>query len=360
MSHELTITNGFAEFSEFVSPGLTAAWHGLGVTLDHAMTSAEALREARLDWKVEQEQMGHFLSSHNFSAYMMDPTVYVAEFGNPWSVCVDNKGKPNVLANVRGDNGLYLGNVTDHYKVVQNQEAFSFMDSLVDDGSLRYESAFSLSGGKRVVLLAQMPGAFQVVKDDYQVPYILMTLNHSCGAIKLGPCSTRVICQNTLRVAITGKNGKAIKELSIGHKGNIKDKLEEAKNILMASEEGFQVHNEKCVILAQHRLDASEWLSFLNLMCPELDKNDPDFTDRRANALAKTRDDITSIYKNEETFSAWAALNAFTFHIDHLERRGSTPQRKAEVRFNVCLSSGAGVDMKERAFFIACSMANCV
>ena len=47
--------------------------------------------------------------------------------------------------------------------------------------------------------------------------------------------------------------------------------------------------------------------------------------------------------------TAWAAFNAVTEHIDHLPRRGATPERKAEARFNVCLY-GPGRDMKERAF----------
>jgi hypothetical protein len=54
--------------------------------------------------------------------------------------------------------------------------------------------------------------------------------------------------------------------------------------------------------------------------------------------------------------TAWAAFNAVTEHIDHLPRRGATPERKAEARFNVCLY-GPGRDMKERAFQAACKFA---
>jgi len=97
-------------------------------------------------------------------------------------------------------------------------------------------------------------------------------------------------------------------------------------------------------------------------MCPELDPHDPDWTERREEAISATRLAIRDAWSNERQMlpgierSAWAAFSAVTEHIDHLPRRGATRERKAEARFNVTLY-GAGRDMKKRAFETACRFA---
>lgn len=73
-------------------------WHGLGIRVDEAQTSKDALRLSGLDWKVEQE------------------TIYTEE-GVPIT---------GYQANIRDTDRKVLGGVTDRYKVVQNIEAFSF------------------------------------------------------------------------------------------------------------------------------------------------------------------------------------------------------------------------------------------
>ena len=214
MAHEITVrADGFAE----AAYGLTPAWHGLGEVYNEPMTSTAAIAGAGLDWEVKQEPMGRFRGTpEQFQGYLESPREFLESHYNPWEPCTSETGEPKVLANVREDNGLYLGNVTDQYCVVQNTEAFSFLDSLVDDGSLRYESAFSLQGGRKVVLLAQMPGKYQVVDGDDQIPYIMMSLCHDgTGAIKFGPTIVRVVCANTYRMAIESPEGKRqIRELS--------------------------------------------------------------------------------------------------------------------------------------------------
>lgn len=106
--------------------GRTAPWHGLGVGVEEALSSDEAIKMAGLDWRVRQEDI----------------------------MTADFKDIPGFKANVREDNGSILGVVTDRYKVVQNDEAFSFTDSLIGSG-VTYETAGSLNDGKRIWLLAK-------------------------------------------------------------------------------------------------------------------------------------------------------------------------------------------------------------
>jgi hypothetical protein len=303
MAHEITIReDGFVEAAFSLEP----AWHKLGTVFDHVMRGAEALHAAGLDWHVVQEEVYRCTQREEG---------FIPQYGEV----------EGFRLNVRGDNNLVLGMVSDQYKVVQNVEAFAFLDALVENHEMLYESAFSLNGGSE--------------------------------GIRFGPTAIRVVCANTYRLA-DAQGG--IKELSIRHTGNIKDKLQRARNILSISSQGFAQYAEISQKLAQRRLAFDEWWAYLGIMCPELDRRDPDFTERRAAAIAKTRQAIINCYYNERQGlapeSAWAAYNAISEHIDHLPRRGATRQRKAECRFNVCLY-GIGRDMKQRALETACRFA---
>ena len=106
----------------------TAPWHGLGTKVQEAPNSESALSLAGLDWKVVQEEI-------------YTPQQEIVE---------------GYKANIRDSDRKVLGVVTDRYKVIQNEEAFAFTDELLGEG-VRYETAGSLQGGKRVWMLAHMP-----------------------------------------------------------------------------------------------------------------------------------------------------------------------------------------------------------
>jgi phage/plasmid-like protein (TIGR03299 family) len=346
MSHEITVReDGFAEAAFSLQP----AWHGLGTVFDHAMDSKEALSAAGLDWRVVSRPMA-----------VGKPGVIDTPDGEIEKIVFNEV--PNLLANVREDNDEFLGVVTDRYQIVNNTEAFEFLDALVENHDMRYESAFSLSGGKKVVLLGQLPKVDEIAEGDSSLRYVLMSLSHDgTGAIRFGPTAVRVVCANTYALAVKDKTG--VKELSIRHTGNIGEKLNQARKILGIAREQFEEHSERSRQLVKYRLSADEWSEYLDLMCPSLDARDPDYTERRAKKIADTRAAIRSNYRNERQTvdgigeSAWAAYNAVSEHIDHLPRRGATQERKAEARFNVTLY-GPGRDMKQRAFEAACRFAN--
>ena len=147
-------------------------WHGLGTQVEEAPTSAEALRMAGLDWNVVQRNI---------------------------QVCGGAKIQ-NYKANIRDSDGTVLGVVTDRYKIVQNAEAFEFTDSLIG-GEVRYETAGSLNGGRKIWLLAKLPET-EIVGDKTE-PYLCFTNTHDgSGAIRVCMTPIRVVCNNTLNLAL--------------------------------------------------------------------------------------------------------------------------------------------------------------
>jgi phage/plasmid-like protein (TIGR03299 family) len=358
MSHEITIrADGFAEAAFAKTP----AWHGLGTVLPELMTSAEAMTTAGLDWEVVQKPIAFEIGKDDYregDVVSFDGTRYFRPVIREDRETGETK--PAQYANLRGDTGLYLGTVSDHYQVVQNHEAFAFLDELVENHELKYEAAFSLKGGKTVCMVAQIPGVDQVAPDDNLLKLMGLSLSHDgTGAIKFGAISLRWVCANTYQLSLS-KDRKTVKDLTIRHSGNIREKLDEARRIIGAANEEFALHTETCQKLAQRTLTVQEWETFLDILCPVPHKLDPDWTERRERKIVETRDAIRAAYHGDlqqtAPRTAWAAFNAVTEHVDHLPRRGATQRQKAEARFNVTMY-GPGRDQKERAFETACNIA---
>lgn len=176
-------------------------WHGLGTKVEEAPTSADAIRLAELDWKVEAQP-----------------------------VYTEGIIIPNVKANVRDKDNKVLGLVSDKYKIVQNSEAFAFTDMLIGEGCT-YETAGSLRDGKRIFLLAKMPQQ-KILDEDFD-PYICFTNTFDgTGAVQAVMTPIRVVCMNTLNLALN----KANRKWSTRHMGDINSKLEEAKHTLGMAE----------------------------------------------------------------------------------------------------------------------------
>ncbi|GIW95182.1 MAG: hypothetical protein KatS3mg110_3223 [Pirellulaceae bacterium] len=339
MAHEITIRpDGTAEAAFAMEP----AWHGLGVVIDHAMSSEEAIKAAQLDWIVE-----------------------LAPLKASWNN-VDRK-VTNAFATVRTDTGDVLGIVSHKYKVVQNYEAFCFLDSLVEEGQMTYESAFSLKGGKKVVLLARLPSVDQIVPDDLLQRYLLLSLSHDgSSGILFGPTSVRVVCANTYALALQEgyirdigrflpRDIRGTQTLSVRHMGNVADKLHNAKLLLRAVNVMLDDFAGLARRLAQYRLTDEQFRHFLDVMCPKLPPYDPDYTQQRAREIEATRASIHRLFYECDRQnlagierSAWAAFCAVAEHIDHLPRRGATAVQRAEARFNMALY-GPGRSMKRRA-----------
>lgn len=199
-----------ANVESMFSASRLVPWHGLGEIVDDALTSEEALRKAGLDWEVVQIPL-------------------FAKTGDPTFIPMGLNIVDGYKLNVRSTDNMTLGVVSDQYQIVQNKEAFSFMDTLLTDDSaqIRYETAGSLSNGKRIWLLAKMPET--KILDDAVDPYMVFTTGHD-GRTLTRICMTpiRVVCQNTLNLALQG----ASRQWSAKHTSNIKEKMEEAQETL--------------------------------------------------------------------------------------------------------------------------------
>ena len=168
-------------FASFREP----AWHGLGTVFDHEVTSArEMLKLANLNnWNVRLEDIelpeNYTSSKLNFLVVRDHPI----------------NGNPDVLSVVG-----------ERYQTLQNEDLFAFGDYLLDGA--RWETAGSLKNGR--VVFGSLALERETVLDpdgvsDKVKTYLLVNTSHD-GSVAVAASITpvRVVCANTLNVALKG------------------------------------------------------------------------------------------------------------------------------------------------------------
>lgn len=266
-------------------------WHGLGTKVEEAPTSAEALRLAGLDWRVEQKNI---------------------------QLCGGSK-VPGYKANVRSTDGKVLGVVSDRYRIVQNADAFEFTDSIIG-GDVRYETAGSLNGGKKIWLLAKLPGT--EIAGDKTEPYLCFSNTHDgSGAVRVCMTPIRVVCNNTLNLALDS----AKRAWSVRHTGSLQNKMHEARACLRMANRYMGALAEKADRMANTTITRDQ----LNIILDELFPVDEHTTEREKQNIKKLRDEYMVCYFAPDLVkfrdTAWGAYNAMSDMITH-----NAPLRKTE------------------------------
>ena len=269
-------------------------WHGLGTMVQEAPTSEDALHIAELDWRVEQTPV------------FTDAGIEI----------------PGYKANRRNTDGSILGIVSDRYKIVQNTEAFEFTDAIVgetEDGVVKYETAGSLCGGKRIWLLAKMPTK-KVLDDDVE-PYMFFSNSHDgTGSIKVGMTPVRIVCANTLAIALN----TAKRQWSTKHVGDMQSKPEEAKLCLRMADSYMANLDVEADRLANAKLYMEQVEEILDEMFPV----DDNTSERKKNNIVQFKNQFWTAYNMPDIQkfedSAWMAVNAMSDVITHSAPRRNT------------------------------------
>lgn len=219
MSHNIEFKNGKASFVENGRRG--RAWHRLGTVFDRPLTVKEALHYSHADYRVALQPLA-----------VLTPDIQrEMDTGSVMALQLNNATFPNVMATFRLDTHQPLGIVSENYGVVQNEDAFKFIDTLVT-GKLTdqehtpvIETAGVLENGKRVFVTAKFPDEIILDNkgDDRVEMYMVFTTAHDGkGAVKCMVTPIRVVCNNTLNFAMKRNAGS----LSLSHSRNIMDRLD--------------------------------------------------------------------------------------------------------------------------------------
>lgn len=289
-------------------------WHGLGTMVAEAPNSKDALRLAGLNWKVLQEPV-YTENEELIQGYK---------------------------ANVRDTDRKVLGVVTDRYKVIQNEEAFAFTDTLLGEG-VRYETAGSLQEGRRVWMLARLPREF-IIGGERISPYMVFSNTHDgSGAVKTALTPIRVVCNNTLNLALR----TAKRSWSMIHTGDISGKIEEAKNTLLLADEYMTALGQEFEDLRKIKLSEKQVLDYIKSLLP-MEEN---YSLLQKRGVEKLRADMKMRYFDAPDLkgvgnNGYRFVNAVSDFATH-----STPRRKtANYKENIFARTADGNPMIDRAY----------
>lgn len=289
-------------------------WHGLGTKVMTAPGSREALQTAGLDWEVMQEPV------YTGAGELVD----------------------GYKANVRDSDRKALGVVTDRYKVVQNHEAFAFTDALLGEG-VRYETAGSLQGGRKVWLLAHMPHEY-IISGERISPYLLFSNTHDgSGAVKVALTPIRVVCQNTLNLALSG----AKRSWSMMHTGDIQGKIQEARDTLFLASRYMDGLGQEFENLRRKKLADSKVKEYIEILLPMEDGSTP----QQVRNTERLREDLGMRYYEAPDLqdvgkNAYRFINAVSDFATHAEPL----RRTARYKENLFARTVEGNPLIDRAY----------
>lgn len=312
MAHELdTRENGIASiFSVKETP-----WHSLGTILKAAPKFIDAMELGGLNFNVDLRPM--------------KALVPVNDSGDTIEVDV-----PENFAVVRDDRKSVLGVVGPSYRVLQNAEAFGVLEPLLDAGLASLETGGTLREGRDVWMMVRFNIDDAKVREVFGkevVPFGLISNNHNGSRkVVLQETPIRVVCANTLGMALGAKGAKAI---TVRHTANVK------VNVVDAAKELFATLTTRYVTIANQY----EALKLMRLTERKFEKLVLDVvaplpeapTGERATknkiataaydrALARAeekRSSLTELWTAGDghtgDHSAWEAYNAVTQSVDH-------------------------------------------
>lgn len=325
MAHEIDQTTNVQGSAMFA---YEPAWHGLGTVVSEAQTSADALRIAGLDWDVALTDL-------------------VADFGDEAG---DRRYRnvPDSRATYRMDTGAPLGAVGSRYLPLQNREAFDWMDEVVGESKAIWHTCGSLRGGRKVWMLAKLPGDLEVTDRDVLTKYVLIVNPHDgSGAVRFFPTSVRVVCANTLRLAM----GDAQMGIRLFHTaGGLATRVQRAKELLGLVDESHSKFAETARVMRQQPLASKAVADYFGSLVA-------DRTDRARAKVLTSLWDRFALPTNADSYGAnvWTAYNAASEYADHELRVVGTPSQRVERRFNSALFGSADA-FKQKAWTNAMSL----
>ena len=298
-------------------------WHGLGNHLTQKQPIEVWQREAGMDWQIQEslvqfksDAVGHLGAIHSF---------------------------PEQKVLFRSDTKAPLSVVSQRYHTVQPREVLEFYRDLTEVSGYELETAGVLKGGRKFWALARTGQSAALKGNDQINGYLLLAT--SCDgtlATTATPTIVRVVCNNTLTIALDG-NSRAIK---VPH--NTRFDPQTVKKQLGIAVSQWDEFMYRMRTLAERKVQSKEALGFfMNVLCdtnahapiPEVLPNKRAMEKVQSLYEGKGRGaDLASVRG-----TAWGLLNAMTEYVDHERRAISSEYRMDSAWF------GQGAVIKQKA-----------
>lgn len=323
MAHEINIVNGQASIYLYAKP----AWHNLGEPVDTAQDAEGAMQISNTGWEVGER-----------------------------SVQVDGVTVPGYKSLLRLDTMQVLSIMRSTYKTRQNREHYEAVQQIIGSTDVTFESAGALGKGERVWCLAHVPGIDYSIGDDTHKLYLLAAWSHDGSiASTWDMVDTRVVCANTLRVAL-GRGGKdAQTRVKVKHTSDSDAKFHRVVKIMAGAVESADDLKAKMTVLAERMVTKETMEETFNKLFPVKDDQSKLSKTRREGMLNEI---LLSYELNDNNAfptqrgTAYNLLNAITNYTDHVRGTRKTDGRTELQARSESALFGSGVQVKQDALEI--------
>lgn len=302
-------------------------WHGLGNRIKAAATAAEAIVEAGLDWRVTEGDL-----------YLKDGTAV-----------------PSHKAIIREDDLTQLGVVGKDWCPLQNKEAFSFFDAVVGAKEAIYHTAGALGHGERVWILAKVNGLVQIVGNDVAEKYLLLANAHDGSlAVTMMFTPIRVVCQNTLNLAIGARNLEQPGKYKLRHTAALGTRINDVREALGIVNARFDLFGELARRMAVTQLTSEAVKGyFRNVTGAEAKLAEGKEISTRSENIMEELSRLFETGRGADLpgakGTAWGAFNAVAEYVDYTRATKSNGVGK-EMKRAESLLFGSGAVLKQKAW----------
>lgn len=294
-------------------------WHRQGTKLDNPMTAGQAITAGGLNWEVTKEPL-YFDSN----------------------IRVRGRFVTRRTDRATSSDGGQLGVVSHTYEVLQNKDAFSFLDPLRLGNRAVYDTVGSLDGGRRIWLLAKLPGEIKVAGEDIVDKFLLLCNSHDgSSAVRIAFTPIRVVCQNTLNLALRTAQGLWIK-----HYADVHDRVKEAYRLLNIVNDAYDRAGITMKAMAKVQIGTDQLKRYFEAVMPT-----PSDVEQEQVRVAQRHERWEHLFAEGDgnrlpgvKGTVWAAYNGITQWTD----RESFTTRLKEPLKSIWFGSGRAI--KERAF----------
>jgi phage/plasmid-like protein (TIGR03299 family) len=304
------------------------SWVQAGTAVN-AGSASEAAQQAGLDWNV----------------MLADMEAVVSNKVNEYESVTDHYPVPKRQAVIKlgkEDNNEVIGVVGDKYKIVQNMEVFSALDTLVDSGDARYTAAGEYNNGANIWMVMELPAGVQVANDPHAAFLLVQSSHDGSCAVRIRPIIERLFCANQINRIIKGKHKNAYTYV-MKHTTNSQLSVNDIRNITQLTYDSIQQYETVAGVLLDRKVDERQVKNIFKSVwaLPSEVENAPEHLlsqgQRRQRTIALNgRDSAWNIYSQSPTqenirgtaFGVWQAVIE---HADHYASGGSDRRAIATI-----------------------------
>lgn len=249
---------------------------------------------------------------------------------------------------VRTDTASPLGVVSGRYEVIQNRDLFTFLEDLVGEHGMIWESAGALRGGRKVFVSMRLPESVTIDAagiNDEIIPFVVMLNSHDASSPAQALVTPwRPVCANTERFAVRD----AYTRWSVRHTAGALDRIHEARRALGLTVAYYESWAAEETALAQADITLDQMRKLIDDLWPVPD----DATTRTRNSAAQRTALLMSRFETQAGrtgSTAYSAERTVTDYLDHVAPRRPGKTMTEEIARATALLEGTDDEIKTRA-----------